>query len=163
LLAAAAASTSSPMPAKRHPTEEEFGMLDAMSSKDPEAWNNWVRAQGFEPDPDLPVCLSAIPPEQWVCDCKVLPTPGIQRYLESGDPITEHTTNMMELSLERDYNVQRPWYITSVSRRHFPEKTVTLEYFYLTREDFCLDTEMARARAMELGEELPLRKGDIQD
>ncbi len=122
------------MTAKRQPSDAEFAMLDAAFSKNPEDWDNWVRAQGFQPDPDLPVCLAGISPEQWIQHCKVLPTPGVQAYLDSGDTLTNHAIDMMELALERDYGVSEPWTIVSIRNGREADDTLAVEYFYLIRE-----------------------------
>ena len=122
------------MTAKRHPSDTEFAMLDAMFSDNPEAWDNWVRSQGYQPDPDLPVCLASIPPDQWVNNSKVLPTPGVQAYLDSGDTLTDHAIDSMELALERDYRTVAPWYITSARKGREADGNLTVEYFYLGTE-----------------------------
>lgn len=122
------------MTTKRHPGEAEFTMLDAAFSKNPEDWDNWVRAQGLQPDPDLPVCLASFPPEAWVDCCKVLPTPAVQRYLDSGDTLTNHAIDMMELALERDYGVSAPWCVVSHRKGREADGTLAVDYFYLLQE-----------------------------
>jgi hypothetical protein len=99
------------MSPKRNPSEEEFAMLDAMFSLDPDVWNAWLVSQGHEPFLDLPECLALIPKDQWSVNTKILPTPGVQKYLDTGDTLTYHTIEMMERAMERDYQVEAPWYI----------------------------------------------------
>ncbi len=70
------------MKAKRTPSESELAMLDAMS--DPDAWNAWVKSQGFRPDPDLPVCLATVPQDQWEDNVKVMTTPATLSTLRRG-------------------------------------------------------------------------------
>lgn len=124
------------MSKKRHPSDEEFAMLDAMFSMDPHLWNAWLTSQGHEIFDDRPICLANIPQDQWTENTKLLPTPGIQRYLDSDDILTPHTIEMMELAMERDYGVKAPWYVTSVVP-FFDKETEApvVEYFYLGREE----------------------------
>lgn len=118
---------------KRKPSEEEFKMLDAMFSPNPEAWDDWVRSQGYEPDPDLPMCLAGVPKSEWVENSKVIPTPGIQAYLDSGDVLTHHTIEMMEDALDRAYQTGPEWGITGHRSGDEDEQTLVLEYFWLVR------------------------------
>lgn len=120
------------MKAKRTPSESELAMLDAMS--DPDAWNAWVRSQGFRPDPDLPVCLATVPQDQWEDNVKVMATPAVQRYLDSGDTLTDHTIDMAELALEKAYQVTAPWCVVSIRTGREADGDLAVKYFYLLRE-----------------------------
>lgn len=122
------------MKPKRHPSPEEFTMLAAMFNPDPAEWDNWVRSQGLEPVPDLPECLANTPSHLWQDNTKVMPTPGIQRYLDSGDVLNQFTIDQMELALENAYQVTDPWYITSFSSGSEEEGNLALDYFYLCRK-----------------------------
>jgi len=122
------------MKPKRHPTPEEFTMLDAMFNTDPEAWNNWLVSQGHEPFLDLPECLALIPKSEWSVNTKILPTPGIQKYLDSGDALTYHTIEMMELAMERDYQVEDPWFIIATVPFCKEGEAPVVEYFYLGKK-----------------------------
>lgn len=97
-------------------------MLDAMFSEDPAAWNEWLMSQGHEPFLDLPECLALIPKDQWVDGTKVVTPPGVQKYLDTGDILSPHTIEMMELAIEKAYGVEAPWYITSVVPYYNSEK-----------------------------------------
>lgn len=120
---------------KRELSDDEVMMLDAMSSNDPAAWDNWLTLQGYEPFDDRPICLANVPQSEWTNNTKILPTPGIQKYLDSGDTLTPHTIEMMELAMERDYAVEPPWYITSVVPFYDKEtESPVVEYFYLGKE-----------------------------
>lgn len=129
-------TTSTPMNPKREPTPEEFAMLDAMFSEDPQAWNEWLVSQGHEPFHDLPECLALIPKDEWMENTKVVTPPAVQKYLDTGDILTPHTIQMMELAIEKAYGVEAPWYITSAVPYYNPEKGEhpVVEYFYLGRE-----------------------------
>jgi hypothetical protein len=116
------------------PSEAEFTMLDAMFSKDPNDWDNWARANGFEPDQDLPICLASIPQDQWIVNSKVIPNPAVQRYLESGDTLTNHAIDMMEIAIEKAFGVDEPWYVTSTRRGREQDGSLAVEYFYLGAE-----------------------------
>jgi hypothetical protein len=122
------------MKPKREPSEAEFAMLDAMFSKNPAAWDDWVRSQGYEPDQDLPVCLANIPPAEWQDLSKVIPTPGVQAYLNTGDLLTNHTLDMMELALERDYAVTEPWFIDCERTGRQEDETLQVTCFRLCKQ-----------------------------
>ena len=109
-------------------------MLDALFSPDPDAWDNWARSQGFEPDPDLPVCLANVPREEWVELSKVLPSPAIQRYLDSGDTLTNKTIGCMEMAIERDYGVAPPWYIDCERSGREDDGDLAVDCFRLGKE-----------------------------
>lgn len=120
------------MTPKRIPTDNELAMLDAMTDTD--AWNAWVRSQGYKPDPDLPVCLANVPRNQWEDNVKVLATPAVQRYLDSDDTLTNHIIDMMELAMEKAYQVTAPWCITSIRTGGERKGDLAVKYFYLLRE-----------------------------
>jgi hypothetical protein len=122
------------MKPKRIPSPDELAMLEAMANPDPAAWDSWVKSQGLQPDPDLPVCLATIPPDQWIENSKVLPTPAIARYLESDDTLTDHTIDMMELAIEKAYQVSEPWCIVSIRDGAEGQGNLAVRYFYLLRE-----------------------------
>jgi hypothetical protein len=124
------------MQPKRQPTDEEFTMLEAMLCDDPAIWDAWLASQGHEPFLNLPICLAKIPPEEWLINTKIMTTPAIQKYLDSGDTLTPHTIEMMELAMESAYNVQAPWYITAVVPYFNSEngESPVMEYFYLGKE-----------------------------
>lgn len=109
-------------------------LLSAMLSDDPEAMVKWAADNGITLDPDVPVCLANVPPERWQDCCKVLPTPAIQRYLESGDTLTDHTIDMMELALEKAYGVTAPWYIDCAREGRQATNTLKVRYFSLILE-----------------------------
>lgn len=112
------------MKQKRIPDQYELKMLNALFSPNPAAWDQWVKSQGIQPDQDLPICLANLPQDQWIPFSKVLPPPDIQRYIDSDDDLTNHTIDMMELAMERDYKVTEPWYINC--ERTGSEKDLTL-------------------------------------
>ena len=110
-------------------------MIAAVFSTDPKAWDEWSRKMGFQPNPDLPICLANLPPEEWIENCKVLPPPAIQRYLDSDDTLTTHTIDMMELAMERDYKLLPPWCITSIRSGTEEDENLAVEYFYLLKDE----------------------------
>lgn len=124
------------MKQKRMPSEAEFRMLEAMFSTDPQAWNQWLVSQGHQPFLDLPEDLALIPKDEWVFGTKVVTPPTVQKYLDTGDKLTPHTIEMMELAIEKAYGVEAPWYITSVTSHFDAEKgeSPKVEYFYLGSE-----------------------------
>jgi hypothetical protein len=124
------------MKQKRMPSEAEFTMLEAMFSTDPQGWNQWLVSQGHEPFLDLPECIALIPKDEWVDGTKVVTPPAVQKYLDTGDTLTPHTIEMMELAIEKAYGVEAPWYITSAVPYYNPEKgeTPVVEYFRLGSE-----------------------------
>ncbi len=115
------------------PDPDTLSLLNAISNPDPFELETWLKHHGF-PTGDEPVCLAAIPCEKWTEFCKVLPTPAVQRYIESGDVLTDHTIDMMELALEKSYHTEAPWCI--VAMRNGAEKNGDLgvQYFYLIKE-----------------------------
>lgn len=123
------------MKLKRDIPPEYLTMLEAYFSHDAEKWNEWLASQGHEPFDDSPVCLANIPQEAWMENTNVLPTPAIQKYLDSGDVLTPHTIEMMELAMERDYGVKAPWYITSEVPYYNKEtEAPVVQNFYLGKE-----------------------------
>lgn len=121
---------------KRQPSEEELTILDTIFSEDPGAWNQWLASQGHDPFLDLPECLAMIPKDQWVNNTKVVTPPAVQKYLDTGDTLTPHMIEMMELAIERAYGVEAPWYITATTPYYNPEQgeAPEVEYFYLGKE-----------------------------
>lgn len=93
---------------------------------------------GMDPDEDYsdlgPEDLSAIPKDQWEPCMKVTPPAAILRYLASGDTLTDHTIDMMELAMEKAYGMESPWCITSMRSGTEGEGTLAVNYFYLLRE-----------------------------
>ena len=82
------------------------------------------------------VDLSRIPPEKFdEYDCaRVTITPALQRYLASGDALTNHVIDQMEIYLEKAYGVADPFYITSVRKGSEENGDLQVDYFYLSRE-----------------------------
>jgi hypothetical protein len=119
---------------KALPSEVTISLIDALSNSDPEELEKWFLSQGFPAHPDDPVCLASFPTEAWVNNCKVLPTPAIQRYIESEDVLNNHTIDMMELALEKNYNVAAPWCITSMRSGSEENGDLAVDYFYLLKE-----------------------------
>jgi len=64
---------------------------------------------------------------------KVLPTTGIAAYLASGDLLTDEAIDSMEISLEREFRIEQPFFITS-QRSGVSGKNLKVEHFYLDRE-----------------------------
>ena len=64
---------------------------------------------------------------------KIIPTAGITSYLASGDILTDEAINSMEISLEREFRIQPPFFITSM-RSGTTGKDLRVEYFYLDCE-----------------------------
>jgi len=120
---------------KRELTLEDYALIDALFD-DPKAWNNWLVSQGHEPFLDLPECLALIPKDKWMEDTKVVTPPAVQKYLDSGDILTPHTIEMMELAIEKAYGVEAPWYITAATPYYNAAngESPTVEYFRLGRE-----------------------------
>lgn len=87
---------------------------------------------------DSPIDLSASPREEWplLVFSKVLPTPAIQRYLDSGDLFTHEAINKMELALETHYGIieEDDWYITSERKGKDADKNVVVSAFILMRD-----------------------------
>lgn len=65
---------------------------------------------------------------------KVRPIPGVKRYLESGDVLTHQAVNSMELAMEKAYQVQPPFFITTMRDGAETKKTLQIRYFYLDKE-----------------------------
>ena len=90
---------------------------------------------GVDADDD-PIDLNAVP-RQKIHEydlAKVLPSPAVARYLDSGDPLTHAAINKMELALEEHYNLAPPWFITSERSGAEDAGTLRVAYFYLSRE-----------------------------
>ena len=120
------------MKRKSIPSKEASALLDAlMNSAELE---KWLLSQGLSDYPDDPVCLSLLPSDAWVDNGKVLPIPAIQRSIESDDILSNHTIDMMELALEKSYNVSAPWCITSMLKGSEENGDLAVEYFYLLKE-----------------------------
>lgn len=119
---------------KHPPSEETASLIDALANSDPAELEKWLSSQGFPDHPDDPVCLASVPPESWVDNCKVLPTPAIQRYVASDDTLTNHTIDMMELALEKAYQIAAPWCITSMRSGSEENGNLAVDYFYLLKE-----------------------------
>jgi hypothetical protein len=90
-----------------------------------------LRAEFEMPDNEF-ADLSSVLPDQLAAfeGFKVLPTPAVCKYLATGDELSTETIDSMEIALERDYNIQAPWFITSVRG----PGGKSLEYFYLLCE-----------------------------
>jgi hypothetical protein len=94
---------------------------------------------GINPDEDFSDLqsedLSAIPKDQWYKCCEVTPPAAILRYLQSGDTLTHHTINMMEIAIEKTCGVDAPWYITSMRDGTEEDGNLSVRYFYLLKEE----------------------------
>ena len=122
------------MKPKYIPTKETASLFDALCNSNPAELEKWLLSQGLSDYPDDPVCLASLPAEEWVNNCKVLPTPAIQRYIASDDALDDHTIDMMELALEKNYNVAAPWCITSIRSGSVENGDLAVDYFYLLKE-----------------------------
>lgn len=93
---------------------------------------------GIDPDEDFsdlaPEDLSAIPQDQWEDCTHLVPPAPILRYLESGDTLTHHTIDMMELAMEKAYQVSSPWYISSTRDGSEDAGTLQVRHFALMRD-----------------------------
>jgi hypothetical protein len=117
---------------KKYPTHpDELAYLEAMMSPDPAALPAFFKAAGIEIAPDVPVSLHTIAKEEWTALTKVLPTPEMQRYLDSEDVLTQHTIEMMEGALETFYGVARPWAIIAETTGKEEEENLAVDHFYL--------------------------------
>lgn len=65
---------------------------------------------------------------------KILPTDAITRYLDSGDTLTDHSIDQMELAMEKAAGVKSPAYITSFRQGTEKDDNLSVEYFYLDFE-----------------------------
>ena len=65
---------------------------------------------------------------------KVRPIPGVKLYLQSGDDLTNQAINSMELAMEKAYQVQPPFFITTMRDGEEAKKSLQVRYFYLDRE-----------------------------
>jgi hypothetical protein len=86
---------------------------------------------GHDPEEDL----TMVPRDQWQEGTKITPPAAILRYLQSGDRLTNHTLDMMEIAMEKAANVSSPWAIASLRRGKEEEGTLTVVHFELIRED----------------------------
>jgi hypothetical protein len=93
---------------------------------------------GLDPDEDFsdldPQDLSASPPDQWQEFSRVTPPSPILRYLESGDTLTDHSIDCMEMAIETAYRVSPPWCITSMRDGAEKDGNLSVRYFYLLKE-----------------------------
>jgi hypothetical protein len=64
---------------------------------------------------------------------KVLPIPGVKRYLESGDALTDFAIDQMEIAMEKAYQIEHPFFIAS-HRQGKEGKNLAVSHFYLSRE-----------------------------
>ena len=108
----------------------------ALKIQDPELRETLI-ALGIDPDDignDLPEDLTAVPRDQWVDCTQVVPPPAILRYLQSGDTLTDHTIDMMELAIEKAIGAEAPWCITSMRDGKEKDGDLSVRYFYLLKE-----------------------------
>lgn len=89
---------------------------------------------GPGPDEDMPISLTGVSSDalEDLRGSKVIPTPGVCRYLASDDDLTHDIIDNMEIALERDYCVPAPFYITSHRTRD--GGSLKVAYFYLDKE-----------------------------
>lgn len=76
----------------------------------------FLRVLGIDPEAPAeltPEDLRAAPKSQWLQGAEVELTSAIRRYLDSGDHLTHHTLDMVELALETHYGAPPEWYVTS--------------------------------------------------
>jgi len=65
---------------------------------------------------------------------QLLPPDAIKRYLESGDTLTNHAIDQMELAMEKSAGIQSPAYITSFRNGTEKDGNLAVDYFYLDFE-----------------------------
>lgn len=84
---------------------------------------------------DQPVDLTGVPTDAYLAlqGSKILPPPGVQAYLDSGDDLANKTIDLMELAIERAFSIHPPWYITSM-RSGTEGSNLSVDYFYLETE-----------------------------
>jgi hypothetical protein len=82
----------------------------------------------------VPEDISAVPQNQWVNGTQVIPPPAIERYLASGDILTDHTIDMMELAMEKAFGVKSPWYISSLRDGTEEDGNLSVSRFVLQLE-----------------------------
>ena len=80
-----------------------------------------------------PEDISSIPQDQWVDCTELVPPPAIQRYLNSGDSLTNHTIEMMEAAMERALGVKEPWFVTCIREGDEENGTLAVSRFVLIR------------------------------
>ncbi len=90
-------------------------------------------AHNDKPEPGEFLDLNPIPREdlhkfEGAC---VVPPPSVDRYLASGDPLTHHSINQMELAIEQHYNLAKPFYITAQRGGEEKDGSLKVEYFIL--------------------------------
>lgn len=97
---------------------------------------------GALPEEDRAIDLSTVAPETFpsIIGSKVLPTPGVAKYLATDDILTNATINLIEQSMERDYAIPTGFAITS--HRTGKGKNFKLHYFYLIDNKFFLFSEL---------------------
>jgi hypothetical protein len=103
---------------------------------DPELRETLI-ALGIDPDEisnDPPEDLTAVPRDQWLDCTRVIAPPAILRYLQSGDTLTDHTIDMMELAIEKWIGAEAPWCITSMRDGREKDGDLAVRYFYLLKE-----------------------------
>lgn len=92
---------------------------------------------GLDPDQDfesqMSIDISALPKERWEIGTKVTPPAAILRYLASGDILTRHTVEMMEVAIERAYGVEAPWYIDSTHSGSEEAEDLSVTGFFLMK------------------------------
>ncbi len=86
----------------------------ALSETDPlKAFDKLSAAPGVVfPRGDAPLDLAATPKEQWRIANRIVPPPAISKYLDVEDHLTAHAVNMMCEAIEKQFNVDGPWFIT---------------------------------------------------
>ena len=86
---------------------------------------------GPTPGEDLPIDPTGADFDS-IRGSRILPTMGVCKYLASDDDLTDEIIDSMELSLERDYKIESPFFISSVRDR--VEGKLLVRYFYLDKE-----------------------------
>lgn len=113
-------------------TPEDMAFIDAMATMSPtQAFNTLLADIGVGEPADEPVHVNAIPQDQWIDAMKIHPTPAIQQYLDSGDTLTHHTLEMMELAIERAYDIQPPWCVDCARTGHENDGTLRVLFFQI--------------------------------
>ena len=96
---------------KRTPNPETASLLQALFHNDPAVWEQWKKQRGIPQTPDEETYLDMIPIDQWQDFTKIAPTPAIQKYLASGDVLTNFAIDQMEISMESAFGVTDPWFV----------------------------------------------------
>lgn len=106
--------------------------------EDDPSFRDILLSLGIDPDETyddlLPENLAILPKDQWQEFMEIIPPPAIRRYLESGDVLSNHTIDMMEMAMEKAFGVEDPWYITSMRDGMEEDGDLSARYFYLGRE-----------------------------